>query len=130
MVLNRFLTLWGWFWTISTASWLLRCSHSPSEANMRNWSWGWSLCTEIEGSELKIGLLKGSWRRNLAYNGSLLNSAFFRYTSPIDLEICNIISHNIIPCQDPHYDWIIISHNIISHNIFHHHTENAKQTII
>lgn len=42
----------------------------------------------IAGSELKIGLLKGSRRRNLAYKGSRLNSGFLRYTSPIDREIC------------------------------------------
>ncbi|KAJ0888287.1 hypothetical protein HanRHA438_Chr09g0400371 [Helianthus annuus] len=42
----------------------------------------------MDGSELNIGRRMGSRRRNLAYNGSLLNSAFFRYTSPIDLDIC------------------------------------------
>ena len=45
---------------------------------------------EIAGSALSIGFLKGSRRRNLAYKGSLLNSAFFKYTSPIDLEICKM----------------------------------------
>ena len=80
------LTLRGWFWTISTASWLLRCSQSPSDANIRNWSCGWSACTDTDGSALNIGLRKGSRRRNFAYKGSLLNSDFFRYTSPIDLE--------------------------------------------
>ena len=48
-----------------TASWLLRCSHRPSEANMRNWSSGCSLCTEIDGSELRTGLRKGSGSLNL-----------------------------------------------------------------
>ena len=87
---DRYLTLRGWFWTISTASWLLRCSQSPSDANITNWSWGCNWCTEIAGSALSIGFLKGSRRRNLAYKGSLLNSAFFKYTSPIDLEICKM----------------------------------------
>lgn len=37
---KAFLTLRGWFLTISTASWLLRWSHSPSDANMTNRSFG------------------------------------------------------------------------------------------
>ena len=77
-----------------TASWLVRCSQSPSDANIINWSWGCNWCMEIAGSALSIGFLKGSRRRNLAYKGSLLNSAFFKYTSPIDLEICKIDSDN------------------------------------
>nr|GMC67718.1 hypothetical protein B296_00042562 [Ipomoea batatas] len=48
----------------------------PSDANMRNWSCGSSSCTEIDGSELNMGLSKGSRKRNLAYKGSLLYSAF------------------------------------------------------
>ena len=71
---------------MSTASWLLSCSHSPSEANIRNWSCGWSSCSVIEGSPLKIGLLIGSRSLYLVYNGSLLNSAFLRYMSPMDLD--------------------------------------------
>lgn len=87
--LNIELTLWEFFWTILTASWLLRCSQRPSDANIRNWSWGCSGCTVIDGTELSIGFLKGSRSLNFTCNGSRLNSAFFRYTSPIDLEICN-----------------------------------------
>lgn len=89
---EEMFTLWGCFWTISTASWLVSCSQRPSDANMRNWSNGWISCMDIDGSELNIGFLIGSRRRNLAYKGSLLNSAFLRYTSPIDLDIYNI--HN------------------------------------
>lgn len=84
------LTLRGLFCTISTASWLERCSQRPSEANMRNWSCGSSSWTVIDGSELNMGLLKGSRNRNFAYNGSLLYSGFLRYISPIDLEICKM----------------------------------------
>ena len=78
-----YLTLRGWFWTILTASSLLRCPQSPSDANIINWSWGCNWCTDIVGSALSIGFLKGSRRRNLAYKGSLLKD-FFKYKSPID----------------------------------------------
>ena len=42
----------------------------------------------IDGSPLKIGLLIGSRSLYFVYNGSLLNSAFLRYMSPIDLDTC------------------------------------------
>lgn len=83
------LTFRGLVCTILTACWLLKCSQRPSEAKMRNWSSGWSLCTNNDGSALRIGFWNGSCSLNLGRRGSLLNSAFFRYASPIDLEICN-----------------------------------------
>lgn len=58
---------------------------------MRNRSSGWSSWVDIDGSAVKMGRRIGSRSRNLAYKGSRLNSAFLRYTSPIDLDICNII---------------------------------------
>ena len=80
---------------MSTASWLLRCSQSPSDAKMMNLSVGCIWCTVIAGSELRSGLLKVSGRRNLECKGSLLNSGFFRYTSPIDLVICKTSSYHM-----------------------------------
>lgn len=88
-------TLRGLCWTRSTASWLLICSHSPSDAKMMNWSVVCNWCTTIAGSELRRGLLKVSWSRNLLCKGSLLNSGFFRYTSPMDLVIWNTPSHHV-----------------------------------
>lgn len=79
--------------TISTASWLLRCSHKPSDANIRNWSSGRSFWTWIDGSALSIGVSKGSATLNLGNKGSLLNSHLLKYASPIDLEICKRISY-------------------------------------
>lgn len=80
------LTFLGWLWTMSTASWLLRWSHRPSEANITNWSLELSLWTDIDGSALRIGSEKGSGNLNLANNGAWLNSDFLRYASPMDLE--------------------------------------------
>ena len=60
-----------------------------------NLSVGCIWCTVIAGSELRSGLLKVSGRRNLEYKGSLLNSGFFRYTSPIDLVICKTSSYHM-----------------------------------
>ena len=82
------LTLRVWLLTMSTASWLVRCSHRPSEAKMRNLSWRLSFSTVIDGSEPRIGLKKGSGSLNLGSRGSLLNSDLFKYASPMDLETC------------------------------------------
>lgn len=78
------LTWRGELCTISTASWLLRCSQSPSEARIINSSSGLSRVTVTDGSALRIGLVKGSATLNLGSKGSLLNSALLRYASPID----------------------------------------------
>jgi hypothetical protein len=88
-------TLRGLLWTSSTAFWLLRCSQSPSDAKMMNWSVNCIGCTVIAGSELRSGLRKVSGRRNLLCKGSLLNSGLFRYTSPMDLVICKTSSDHV-----------------------------------
>nr|GLL19135.1 hypothetical protein BVRB_6g152710 [Ipomoea trifida] len=62
--------------TIKRLLGMCRAKNRPSDANMRNWSCGSSSCTEIDGSELNMGLSNGSRKRNLAYKGSLLYSAF------------------------------------------------------
>lgn len=85
---NGRLTLRGPLRTMLTACWLLKCSHRPSEARIRNWSSGRSFCTNIVGSALRIGLLKGPGSLNFGSRGSLLNSALFIYASPMDLETC------------------------------------------
>lgn len=85
---SKDLTLRGKFWTISTASWLLMCSHRPSDANITNWSCGQILCVTTDGSANRIGLENDSGRRNFPIRGSLLNSAFFKYASPIDRDTC------------------------------------------
>ena len=46
------------------------------------------MCTNNDGSALRIGFWKDSGNLNLGRRGSLLNSAFLRYASPMDLEIC------------------------------------------
>lgn len=70
---------------MSTASWLLRCSQSPSEARIINSSCGLSRVMVTDGSALRIGLVKCSGSLNLGSKGSLLNSALLRYASPMDL---------------------------------------------
>lgn len=76
------------------ASWLLRCSHKPSEAKITNLSSRCNLCTVIDGSELRIGLKKVSGNLNFGNIGSLLNSARFRYASPMDLVTYKKNRHN------------------------------------
>lgn len=71
-----------------TASSLLRYSHNPSEATMRNSSAGVSARTITVGSADMIGGLNGSGMRNLENNGSLLNSWYFMHKSPKDLVNC------------------------------------------
>lgn len=82
------LTACGWLWTISTAFSLLKCSHRPSEANMRKESFGWRGWVKIDGEALNIGMFIGSEILNFALIGSLLYWACFIYTSPMDLETC------------------------------------------
>lgn len=55
---------------------------------MRNLSCRLSFSTAIDGSELRIGLKKGSGSLNRGNRGSLLNSDLFKYASPMDLETC------------------------------------------
>jgi len=43
---------------------------------------------DVDGSQLRIGLKNVSASLYLAGRGSLLNSAFFRYASPMDRETC------------------------------------------
>lgn len=79
------LTTLEFFETILTAASSVKCSQRPSVANIKNMSWGCNFRTNIEGTAVITGLFKGTgipkWKR-----GSLLNSGFFKYTSPIDLE--------------------------------------------
>lgn len=77
----------GFRCTISTAAWFVRCSHNPSDANMKNLSWWLKTLVDIDGSALRIGLLRrpGSW--NFPNFESTANSCFFIYPSPIALEI-------------------------------------------
>lgn len=69
-----------------TASWLLRCSHNPSDAKMRKLSPAQSFRTCIDGSARRIGFSKVPGTLNFGSKGSLLNSDFFKYASPSDLE--------------------------------------------
>lgn len=49
-------------------------------------SFGFNFRITIEGSAVTTALFKGTGDPNCWKRGSLLNSGFFRYTSPIDLE--------------------------------------------
>lgn len=79
------LTTLGFFETILTAASSLKCSQRPSVANIKNISSGRNFLTNIEGTAVITGLFKGTGIPKRK-SGSLLNSGFFRYTSPIDLE--------------------------------------------
>ncbi len=91
------LTACGWLWTISTAFSLLKCSQSPSDANIRKESFGWRGWEMIVGLALKIGMFIGSGSLNFPLIGSSLYCTCFIYTSPIDLETC--IKHNGEDCD-------------------------------
>ena len=80
------LTFWGEQWTISTASWLLKCSHSPSDANITNWYFAHSLCSSMDGSGQRIGLWNALRIRKQARRDSQLNSELFSLVWPIILE--------------------------------------------
>lgn len=80
------------FWTMSTASWLVKCSHRPSEANMTKRSHGWRLWDKIDGLALNKGLLNGVRSLNFVVSGSMLYRGSFKNASPIDLDNC-IIDH-------------------------------------
>jgi len=82
------LTARGLLWTISTAWSLLRCSHKPSDANIRKESFGWIGWEITVGLADKKGMFIGSGSLNFALMGSRLNCSCFIYTSPIDLETC------------------------------------------
>ena len=92
---SRNLTCLGLLLTMSTASWLVRCSQRPSDANMINWSSGCNFSTDMVGSAVRIGFIKGSGTLYLCGNGSLLNSGLFKYTSPRDLVTCNQLSKSM-----------------------------------
>lgn len=72
--------------TISTACWFVMCSQSPSEANIRNLSFGRKTLEQIDGSEVRTGRRRGSGSWNRGNDGSRENSGLFKYASPIDLE--------------------------------------------
>lgn len=62
------------------------CSQSPSDANIRNLSFGRRTLEQIDGSEVSTGRRMGSGRWNRGNDGSRENSGFFKYASPIDLD--------------------------------------------
>jgi hypothetical protein len=52
----------GLLHTISTASWFVSCSHSPSDANMTNLSLGPKTLVHMDGSDVSTGRRMGSGR--------------------------------------------------------------------
>lgn len=94
-------TACGCLWTISTAFSLLKCSHRPSDANIRKESFGWRGWERIVGLADKIGMCIGSGSLNFALIGSLLNCACFIYTSPIDFDTCTKYNKGVIHKKSP-----------------------------
>lgn len=82
------LTSLGLLWTMSTASWFVKCSQRPSDAKMMNLSLGCRSLMNVAGSALRTGRRRGSGRWNLGNVGSRANSGLFRYASPMDLDTC------------------------------------------
>lgn len=79
-------TVRGLLCTISAASLFVKCSQSPSDANIRNLSFGCRTLEHIDGSAVSTGRRIGSGRWNRGNEGSRENSGLFKYASPIDLD--------------------------------------------
>lgn len=120
------LTARGWLWTISTAFSLLRCSHKPSEANMRKESLGWRWRDMIVGLAVKIGMFRGSEILNFILIGSLLYCACFIYASPIDLETCRARNKSIDHTKCHHGEWIYQVHKVHSKQTFNSIAKSYK----
>lgn len=61
-------------------------SQSPSDANIRNLSWGSKTLEHRDGSAVSTGWVIGSgmWKRG--NDGSRENCGHFKYASPMDLD--------------------------------------------
>jgi hypothetical protein len=57
---------------------LVRCSHNPSDANIKKLSCERRTLEYIDGSDVRTGRWRGSERWNRDVDGSIANSRFFK----------------------------------------------------
>lgn len=75
-------------------------SQRPSDANIKNLSWGRIALEYTDGSAVNTGRRRGSGSQKRVIEGSTANSGLFRYASPIDLDTYrNQISRNKISTE-------------------------------